>query len=488
MMTPNALAGKRIAFVVGINQYEHLGDDRQLTNAINDAHSVAKELGNLGFNVIPAEDATRSEFNSKWQDILDTIKPDDTLVFYFSGHGVQIEGQNFLLPSDIPYIKFGRQEQIKRESISLSEMLLDLKTGDRKPPRITLMILDACRDNPLIPPGYKSVAHQGGLANIAPPEGTFIMYSAAAGQVSLDRLGEDDTAKNSVYTRTLLPLMEKPGLTLPALAQEVRRQVSKLAKSVGEKQQPAYFDQLNGAFCLVRCAADAWGYLVDLQTSLVYTLKKDKVEVGGGWAKNAGIKNDISFESKYISRRHLMFHDNLSVEDLRSTNGTTVNGTFLPYGVVHKLADGDLLSLANVKVVRFSKTPPRSITPPPSDAWAILINSDPKGYKYLTKPEYSLQLVDGVVSLEEGNSDNGLLKIRWSQGKGAEMLDVRGKWDVAMTVKDSDYDYNLYPFPKVNKWTEAQTIPLRFVKLSEDHRKVVEELPAFQLIMIHGSR
>jgi uncharacterized caspase-like protein len=99
--------------------------------------------------VTSSENVGRSAFNAKWQQFLDRRQPDDTVAIYFSGHGVEIEGSNFLLPRDIPNISFGQQDQLKRESLSVPELLLDLR---QRKPKVTLVILDACRDNPLFSP------------------------------------------------------------------------------------------------------------------------------------------------------------------------------------------------------------------------------------------------------------------------------------------------------------------------------------------------
>ena len=145
-------------------------------------------------------------FNALWQKFLDKINPGDTAAVYFSGHGVEIEGLNFLLPRDVPNISFGRQEQLKRESLSVSELLLDLR---KRKPQVTVLILDACRDNPLIPPEQRSLSWGRGLARMEAPNGTFIMQSAGAGETALDRLPKDDPDKvNSIYTRRLLASVE----------------------------------------------------------------------------------------------------------------------------------------------------------------------------------------------------------------------------------------------------------------------------------------
>ena len=250
-LTPAAAQAKRMALVVGIDAYLNLDGSAQLKRAVNDARSVTLTLRGLGFNVTPLENANRSAFNAAWQQFLGAIEPGDEIAFFFSGHGVEIEGQNFLVPGDIPKINYGRQEQIKRESLSVSELLLDLR---RRKPRVSLIILDACRDHPLAPPEWKSGEKPGGLAKIDAPEGTFIMYSAWAGQRALDRLPENDPdPTNSVYTRKLLPLMQKPGLSLTDLAKHVRREVSALAATVSHPQTPAYYDGILGDYCLAGC-------------------------------------------------------------------------------------------------------------------------------------------------------------------------------------------------------------------------------------------
>jgi hypothetical protein len=246
-----AQAEKRVAFIVGIDKYDNLGPQQQLQRAVNDARAVSAALGSVGFEVSSAENVGRGAFNAKWQQFLDTLQPDDTAAIYFSGHGVEIEGSNFLLPRDVPNINFGRQEQLKRESLSVSEMLLDLR---KRKPQVVLVILDACRDNPLVPPEQRSLSWGRGLARMDAPAGTFIIYSAGAGEVALDRLpGSDPDQTNSIYTRKLLPLMRTPGLPLHELARQLRLEVHNLAATVPHVQQPAYYDGLIGRFCLAGC-------------------------------------------------------------------------------------------------------------------------------------------------------------------------------------------------------------------------------------------
>jgi uncharacterized caspase-like protein len=239
----DASAQKRVAFVVGTDKYDNLDKTRQLQRAVNDARAVGAAFRSLGFEVIAAENLTRGQFNGEWQKFLDKLATGDTAAIYYAGHGVEIEGLNFLLPRDIPDIKFGRQEQIKRESLSVAEILLDLRG---RSPEIALVILDACRDNPLIPDEMRSAGTRGGgLAPLKgePPKGTFIMYWAGAGESALDRLpGNDPDQRNSIFTRKLVPLLSTKGLALHDMARQLRVDVIALASTVPHAQRPAYYD------------------------------------------------------------------------------------------------------------------------------------------------------------------------------------------------------------------------------------------------------
>jgi uncharacterized caspase-like protein len=261
-----ALAEKRVALVIGIDKYDNLGPSAQLRKARSDAAAVARVLRDLGFDVIAKEDVTRSAFNSHWQDFLNKLTPGDTVAFYFAGHGVEFAGRSYLLPRDVPNLKPGRDELLRREALSLQEFLADLR---EKGTRLNLAILDACRDNPFEQVAGRSVGSRRGLAvSEAPPEGTFIMYSAGSGESALDRLNDADRDANSVFTRNLLPLLRSPGMPLTEVAKQVRVAVRQMAATVQHRQTPAYYDQVLGPVCLAggECgtrvagaeAAEAW--------------------------------------------------------------------------------------------------------------------------------------------------------------------------------------------------------------------------------------
>lgn len=129
----------------------------------------------------------------------------------------------------------------------MSAMLEQIRAAT---PRLTLLILDACRDNPFAQTGSRSVGSTRGLANVEPggarQSGVFIMYSAGYGQTALDRLSDRDAEPTSVYTRVLLPKLTAPGKSIIELAREVREDVEALALTVNHPQRPAYYDELSG--------------------------------------------------------------------------------------------------------------------------------------------------------------------------------------------------------------------------------------------------
>lgn len=246
---PTAAAGLRAAFVVGVDAYDNLGPDRQLRKAVNDARAVGDALGRLGFSVTRSENVTRSAFNRAWQGFLANVAPGGVAAVFFAGHGVQIEGANYLLPRDVPQAAEGGEGLLESESVSLARLLGDLR---KRGPRVSLLIIDACRDNPFLDARGRSVGGTRGLARAEPPEGAFVLFSAGAGESALDRLSETDPERTSVYTRSLLPLLATPGLSLQDVAVKVRETVRALAARAGHRQTPAYYDEMAGPpVCLV---------------------------------------------------------------------------------------------------------------------------------------------------------------------------------------------------------------------------------------------
>ena len=173
------------------------------------------------------------------------LQPGDTLFLHFSGHGVQIDGENYLLPADIASPESGDKDFLKSEAIALSILIDRFRASGV---RAQILVIDACRDNPFAGSGLRSVGGTRGLGpQVAPPKGTFIMFSAGMGQSALDSLNEADREPNSPFTRMLLKKMTIEGKSLTDLAREVRDEVETAANRVNHEQRPAYYDELSGS-------------------------------------------------------------------------------------------------------------------------------------------------------------------------------------------------------------------------------------------------
>ena len=131
---------KRVAFVVGVDRYDSLPSAEQLQKAVADARTMSETFKALGYEVISAENSDRRGFNESWQKFLSAIEPGDEAAFFFSGHGVEIGGLNYLLPRDVPKPQSGQVSLVKSESLSVTELLSDLQAES---PRVSLVILDA---------------------------------------------------------------------------------------------------------------------------------------------------------------------------------------------------------------------------------------------------------------------------------------------------------------------------------------------------------
>jgi len=246
-------SAKRVALVIGNDDYVNVPD---LDKAVNDARAMEATLKETGFIVFKAENASRRQMNLDIEAFTDQLEKGDEALFFFAGHGVEIAGRNYLLPVDIPGADPGKEDFVKAESVPVDEILERIRG---KGTRVSVLVLDACRDNPFPKRGTRSLGGRRGLAGMPAPEGTFIMYSAGVGQTALDTLSPGDPNPNSVFTRSLIPLLKQPGLSLTQTARQVRRNVQKLASAIRHDQRPAYYDEVTGDFFFTKGSGDAAG-------------------------------------------------------------------------------------------------------------------------------------------------------------------------------------------------------------------------------------
>lgn len=234
-----AHAEKRVALVIGNNDYKNVP---KLQKAVNDARTMGETLKQLGFSVMVAENQTRQAFSESLLAFDAAVGPGDTAFFFYAGHGFEIAGQNFLLPTDVPAAGEGQEELVRDASVLADRIIERLQN---KNVRTAILVFDACRNNPFERAGTRALAGGGGLAPMTQlPEGVFSVFSAGPRQTALDRLSNTDDNPNSVFTRTFSKELMQPGENLVQVAQHTRRLVSEMAETVNHKQIPVYFDQM----------------------------------------------------------------------------------------------------------------------------------------------------------------------------------------------------------------------------------------------------
>lgn len=242
-------AESRLAFVVGNDAYRSVNP---LQKAVNDARAVGRGLQQLGFQVTLGENLAWRDYVEKFSSFENSIQPGDIAFLFYSGHGVEIDGANYLIPVDAPKVAPEQQSLLKDVSISTDNLIQRLKARGT---RTQIIVLDACRENPFRQSNGRSVGGARGLAGARLPGGVFMIYSAGVGEVALDRLSDNDTNPNSVFTRSFLPLLRKPENSLIVVAKQTRAEVKSLASSIGQTQSPAYYDEIDGEIFLAKGAA-----------------------------------------------------------------------------------------------------------------------------------------------------------------------------------------------------------------------------------------
>ncbi|MEW6677139.1 MAG: caspase family protein [Pseudomonadota bacterium] len=233
-------ADRRIALVIGNNTYRHVPP---LEKAANDARAVGEALKKVGYKTTVLLEANQRRMNSAINRFVEDLDNGGMGVLFFAGHGVQINNQNFLLPVD--FEQPSSEADVADQAVSLQAVQDKLAQART---RFTLLVVDACRDNPLPRKTGRSFGLTRGLAQASSAEGQIVVFSAGANQQALDKLGQDDRHPNGVFTREFLPWIERPGVSIRDAILEVRSAVRQRARSVNHDQFPAVYDQAEGEF------------------------------------------------------------------------------------------------------------------------------------------------------------------------------------------------------------------------------------------------
>ncbi len=239
-----AHAEKRVALVIGNNDYKNVP---ALRKAVNDARLMGDTLKQLGFQVLFAENQTRKAFSETMLAFDQMISPGDTAFFFFAGHGFEVASQNYLLPTDIAAVTEGQEELIRDGAFAAERVISRFQTRGA---RTSIFVFDACRNNPFEGTGTRAIGGNGGLAAMTPPEGVFVIFSAGAKQTALDRLSDSDNNANSVFTRNFVHELVQPGANLVQIAKRTQTDVRNMTAAANRLQTPAYYDQIVGDFVL----------------------------------------------------------------------------------------------------------------------------------------------------------------------------------------------------------------------------------------------
>lgn len=232
-----ALAEKRVALVIGNSKYV---EATPLANPVNDANDIASALKSAGFEVILGIDVDKRAFDTRVRNFGELLEGSDVAIFFYAGHGLQVGGRNYLIPTDA---RLANERDLDFDAVSLDLVLKQMELG--RGDKTNIVFLDACRDNPFgrnlaRSMGTRSASIGKGLAQVETGVGTFISYSTQPGNVALDGKG-----RNSPFTAALAKHVREPGRNLTSTMIEVRKDV--LASTDG-KQVPWDHSALTGEF------------------------------------------------------------------------------------------------------------------------------------------------------------------------------------------------------------------------------------------------
>ncbi len=241
-------AEPRIALVIGNGAYT----EGPLANPVNDARDMAATLRQYGFEVLSGENRNRRQMEDLIREFGRKIRSGGVGMFYFAGHGVQVNGANYLIPIGA---QINGEAEVKYEAVDAGFVLAQMEEARN---RLNIVVLDACRNNPFAR-SFRSPSR--GLASIDAPVGTLIAYATAPG-----RTASDGGGRNGLYTKELLAAMQLPGLKLEDVFKRVRAEVRRQSNN---QQIPWEASSIEGDFYF----SDSLPMTKDLRPVILYQEK-----------------------------------------------------------------------------------------------------------------------------------------------------------------------------------------------------------------------
>ncbi len=268
----------RLALVIGNSSYKGI----PLKNPVNDANDIAATLQELGFDVIKKTNLNKRELEETAEDFENRITSNDVALFYYSGHGLQVDGINYLIPLNA---NIDEENDVRYEAVELNRII-----GKLEKAKLNIIILDACRDNPF--KGFRSSSR--GLAQISTDKiGTFIAYSTGPGNVAIDGSG-----RNSPYTKNLIAKM-KTDMKIEEVFKEVRKSV---IKETNGKQVPWEASCLADDFYFCKSCAPETTKPKETRVELVY--QPDSGFDNMVFVKGGSFQMGSNVENKYEKPKH----------------------------------------------------------------------------------------------------------------------------------------------------------------------------------------
>jgi uncharacterized caspase-like protein len=224
---PTGSSERRTALVIGNSNYT----SSPLKNPANDARDMAKTLEELGFTVIHKENAGLREMEKAVSDFEKQLRQGGAGLFYYAGHGIQVKGSNYLIPTDA---EIETESDVRYKAMDAGQVLGKMEDAGNG---LNIVILDACRNNPF---GRSFRSAQQGLAQMDAPAGSVVIFATGPNSVAADGSG-----RNGVFTKHLLTHIKTPGMKIEEVVKNVRRGV---AQDTGNKQIPWEHSSLMGDF------------------------------------------------------------------------------------------------------------------------------------------------------------------------------------------------------------------------------------------------
>lgn len=222
------------ALVIGNSDYDY----SQLQNPVNDAKAMTKKLLDMKFHVTQATNLDHTKMQETIQEFEQSLSKQDVAFFYFSGHGAQVNGKNFLIPVNNNGIN---EKNLENTAVSAQNVLAMMEDANKG---MNILILDACRNNPYV--GSTRVGLSRGLARISPPRGALIAFATEPGGIAFDGDGV-----NGLYTTYLLKALNKAkNKRIVDVFMEIRNPVE---EDSGGTQKPWYQASLSKPFCFGGC-------------------------------------------------------------------------------------------------------------------------------------------------------------------------------------------------------------------------------------------